>query len=325
MSRGAVFISSNALGGEADAILRAADLVPVYMDDTDGAAPVLDQTMAAQTGPDGPVVAIISRTAPLTAEMIGLLPQLKIISKHGAGYDNIDVEAAKARGIRVTRVTGGNARSVAEHAIGLALALNRFTVPLAQDTAQGGWDRKTWIGQQLSDKTLGVIGFGQIGRETARIGAALFGRVLVGDPRADPEAVRATGAQPAPLEQVRDEADVISLHCPLTDSTRGLIDATFLAAMKPGGCIINTARGEVVDEAALLDALNAGHLLGAGLDSLKEESAGVTALKSHPSVIVTPHIGGSTIQAMATVAERSARNVVAHLAGEPVPERDLVA
>jgi D-3-phosphoglycerate dehydrogenase len=267
---------------------------------------------------------VISRTLPIGPAVLAELPALRLICKHGTGVDNIDVAAARAAGVVVARTEGVNARSVAELAIGLALATARRLVPLASTTAAGVWDRTGSPGEELSEKTLGLVGFGRIGHEVARIGGALFGRVLVHDPFTARDAVTEVGAVPVDLPTLKAQADVLSLHCPLTEQTRGMVDAAFLSALRPGAYLINTARGEIVDEAALLAALDTGHLAGAGLDTLVVEGSEPTPLKRHPRVVVTPHVGASTRQALVAVADRTARIVVDALAGLPLKQGERV-
>lgn len=320
---GTVLITTQELAGRADAMLAEAGLRPLYVPKGTTAGNLPDLARAAHAE-HGPVVAVISRSLRLGEDVIKALPDLRIISKHGAGVDNIDTKAAAAAGILVTRASGSNARSVAEHALALILATARHLVPLATSTAAGDWERARWRGEQLSGKVLGLIGFGQIGRELTAMGRAVCDTVVVHDPFANADDIRAAGAEPAALQVLRAHADIISLHCPLTQETRSLVDAPFLAAMRPRAMLINTARGEIVDEAALLAALESGHIAAAGLDSLCHEAPGHSALRHHPRVVITPHVGGSTRQAMEIVAERAVGTVVDFLAGKPVRPSDRV-
>lgn len=323
MSRGAVLITTHALGGRAAEILKEAGLTPVFTEKGCDDSALICAAREAEAQ-HGPVLGAVSRTLRFGPEVLAELPSLKIISKHGAGVDNIDVDAAKAKNIAVARASGANARAVAEHALTLMLALARHLPALARTTAEGEWERNRWTGEQLDRKTLGLIGFGLIGRQLAGMGRALCREVLVFDPFADVKEIEAAGARPATLKEVRGGADILSLHCPLTPETREMINAEFLAAMRPGAMIINTARGGVIDEAALLAALESGHIGGAGLDSLVNEAPEITPLRQHPSVIVTPHIGGSTKQAMEIVAERAAQNVVDFLDGKELAKGDRI-
>jgi D-3-phosphoglycerate dehydrogenase len=320
---GTVLITTPELAGAADALLKEAGLRPFYVPKGTTGQDLPDLARAAQAG-HGPVVAVISRSLRLGSDIIGALPDLRIISKHGAGVDNIDMLAAAAAGICVTRTSGSNARSVAEHALALILAAARHLVPLATSTAAGDWERARWRGEQLGGKALGLVGFGQIGRELAAMGRVVCGTVLVHDPFADADDIRAAAAEPVTLAMLRARADIVSLHCPLTEETRSLVDAPFLAAMRPGAMLVNTARGEIVDEAALLAALESGHISAAGLDSLCDETPGHSALRHHPRAVITPHVGGSTRQAMEIVAERAAGTIVDFLAGKPVRPADRV-
>lgn len=323
MSRQTVLITAPSLAGNAVDLLRSAGLSPVFTPaDCDGDG-LLDQALKAQRD-NGAVAAAISRTLPFGQPLIQALPDLKIVCKHGAGVDNIDVAAAKAAGVAVARTNGINARSVAEHAIALTFAVARHIVPLARSTAAGAWDRRTWRGEELSGKALGLVGFGRIGREVALIGRVLFGSVAVYDPFADPDAVAAVGARSVDLATVRRQSDILSLHCPLTPETRGLIDGEFFDDMRLGSILINTARGEIINEPALLQAVDNGPLAGAGLDALARETVGPDPLKGHDRIVVTPHIGASTRQALEGVARRAAEIVIDSLAGRPLRPGELV-
>ncbi|MCK8786066.1 phosphoglycerate dehydrogenase [Roseomonas sp. NAR14] len=293
------------------ALLRAAGCEVVFTSREGGVAEMLRHLREL------PVAAVISRTLPFREEAFAACPTLRVVSRHGVGYDSVDVAAATRRGIPVLIAPAANGQSVAELAVGLMLAAARG-IP-RQDAAirAGQWDR-AGSGLQLSGRTLGLVGFGGIGRAVARAALGLGMTVLAFDPMARPD--------PAlPVELVADldtllrRSHVVSLHCPLDARTRGLIGAAQLALMPPGGLLINTARGGLVDEAALLAALESGRLAGAGLDTFAAEPpAAGNGLRAHPAVVMTPHMGGSTDAALDATASAAARHALAVLRGEPV-------
>jgi D-3-phosphoglycerate dehydrogenase len=261
-----------------------------------------------------PIEAVISRTITLNAAAIAGCPTLRVISKHGAGVNNIDVAAATARGVPVFYTPGANGQAVAELAIGMMVAIAR-DLSLHNRALHGeGWTRAQ-IGMQLAGRTLGIIGLGAIGTRVARIADALGMSVLVYDPH-----VRARGYRTCDrLEDFLAHVDVLTLHCPLTAETRGMIGAAELARLKPGSILINTARAEVVDEAALLDALASGHLRGAGLDGFAQEPLPANhPFRRSPRLVLTPHIGGSTEVALDSVSLGAAETAVRLLMGQPV-------
>ncbi|RAI45949.1 hydroxyacid dehydrogenase [Rhodoplanes roseus] len=268
----------------------------------------------AQEGIDG----VISRTLPFGAEAFAAAgPGLKVVSRHGVGFDNVDLAAATARGIPVLIAPAGNGQSVAELAVGLMLATaRRITV---QDAAirAGTWDR-SGNGLQMAGKTLGLVGFGGIGKAVARAALGLGMRVIAFDPvaAADPDlAVERVDSLAALLLR----SHVLSLHVPLTAQTRGLIGAAELAALPRGAVLINTARGGLVDEAALVAALESGQLSGAGLDTFASEPLPPThPLCTRPDVVMTAHMGGSTDAALDATARTAAQHALAVIHGRPV-------
>ena len=245
--------------------------------------------------------------------------KLEVIGRLGVGLDNIDVATCEARGIEVIPATGANALAVAEYVIGTAMLLLRGTYQASAAVAAGKWPRGPLSnGREIAGKTLGLIGFGGIGRLTAGLARALGMRVIGCDallPTNDP-AWHATGVSPLPLEEVLRQADVVSLHVPLTKATTNLIDAAHLALMKSDAILINTARGGVVDEAALADALKAGKLGGAALDVFAAEPlAAGSPLADAPNALLTPHIAGVTGESNERVSSMIAERVAAALSG----------
>ena len=268
--------------------------------------------------------AVISRTAELSASAIAACPSLKVISKHGVGVSNIAVEAATQRGIPVYVTPGANAQSVAELTLGLMLAAARRIAHLDHELREGRWTRAQ-DGLQLAGRRLGLLGFGQVGQRVARVAQALGMQVHAHDPLLQ-------GASPVPgvalhptLDALLRESDVLSLHVPLTKSTRGLIDARAFDLLPTGALLVNTARGEVVDEPELITRLRDGRLAGAGLDTMTSEPLPAGhPLAQLPNVVLTPHVGGSTAAALDAMAEGAARNVLGFLNGERPDPRSCV-
>ncbi len=273
-----------------------------------------------QTGAEG----IVSRMGRLDAAVMDAAPQLRVISKHGVGVDNIDIAAAAQRGIPVLVATGANAVSVAEHAIALLLATVKRILPLDAGLRAGRWDKPGFSGHEIAGSTLGLMGMGAIAQATGRMARGL-GLTLAGyDPFAPDSIFDDLGvARCASVEDLLSRSDILSLHCPLTDQTRGLLNADSLSRMPKGAYVINTARGGLIDEPALVDAIRSGHLAGAGLDTFAvEPPAADHPFFALPEIVLTPHIGGVTRQAGARVGVDAVRGIFQVLAGQPVaPER----
>ena len=258
----------------------------------------------------------------VNAELISQCPDLVCVSSGGAGYDTVDVPACTAAGIAVVNQAGGNAASVAEHTYALLLAVQRRVVEshqrLRHDT---GFSREDLMGHEIHGTVIGLVGIGQIGSRVARIAQGFGMRVIAHDPLLDADTIRSRGAEPVGLAELLAQSDVVSLHCPLDTSTRGLIDARAFAAMKPGAVFISTARGGIHDEAALYDALHGGHLRGAGLDVWQQEPPPRDApLLGLPNVVATFHTAGVTHEARRNVAQSSATQLIAMLRGERPPQ-----
>jgi len=242
-------------------------------------------------------------------------PRLKVVGRAGIGVDNIDVAAATEHGILVVNAPTANLLSATEHTFALLLALVRRLPEADRSMKEGRWERKRLVGTELQGKTLGVIGFGRIGQRVARRAQAFDMSVLAYDPFLDPEAVRKYDAEPLELDELLGRSDFVTIHTPLTKDTRNLLDADRLGRMKEGACLINCGRGGVVDEAALLAALDDGRLAGAGLDVFSQEPPSDYALARHPKVVATPHLGASTREAQVRVATDAVRMVLAALDG----------
>lgn len=242
--------------------------------------------------------------------------RLRVIARYGVGVDSVDLAAAAERGIIVTNTPLANAVSVAELAIGLMLALARSIPDLVDETRAGRWPRKT--GVALSGKTIGLVGLGAIGKRVATRLHAFDCRILAHDPAADVAFASAHGIELAPLDEVVHRADFLSLHVSLLPGTRGMVNAAFLEKMKRGAFLVNTARGELIDESALLQALQSGHLRGAALDAFSQEPPPADhPLLKLPQVLVTPHAGAHTDDAMDSMGRGAIRDCLAVLRGEP--------
>ena len=229
--------------------------------------------------------------------------QLRVIGRAGVGVDNIDVEAATEHGVLVMNLPWGNTVTAAEHTMALLAALARNVPQASAALAAGVWDRKTYLGVELKDKALGVIGLGRIGREVVRRAQGFDMRVLGSDPFLPASVAEDLGIELMTVEDLLPRIDFLTVHVPRTPDTHHLIDARAIAAMKPGVRIINCARGGLVDEAALLEGLESGQVAGAACDVFEEEPTHNTTLLSHPHFIGTPHLGGATAEARERVGE----------------------
>ena len=244
-------------------------------------------------------------------------PRLRVVGRLGVGLDNIDVAACAARGIEVIPATGANAQAVAEYVIAAAMLLRRGAYGSSADVAAGRWPRAALSdGRELAGATLGLIGFGGIGRLTGRLGRALGMRAIGFDTElaASADAWRDDDTHPGTLDDVVAEADVVSLHVPLTAKTRNLLDAARISTMKPDAVLINTSRGGVVDESALAAALREGRLGGAALDVFAQEPLpAASALAGCPNLLLTPHVAGVTRESNRRVSSLIAEKVAAAL------------
>ena len=254
-------------------------------------------------------------------------PRLKVCARYGVGFDSVDVPACTARGVAVMVANGSNDLSVAEHAMMLMLAIARRAVQFDQRVKAGGWWPED-LGKggplamaDLAGRSVLVVGYGRIGTRVARLCQAFGMRVLVLDPAYTPARLAADGMVPArDLHAALAESDVVTLHCPLRPETRHLLDARAFAAMRPGTILVNTARGPVVDEGALADALRAGRVIGYGSDVLEVEPAIADhPLFGLPNVILSPHLAASTEEGLARMARIAAQNILDALDGRPDP------
>jgi D-3-phosphoglycerate dehydrogenase len=259
--------------------------------------------------------ALIVRSATkVDAELIGLASKLKVIGRAGVGVDNVDVDAATRRGIVVANAPESNVVSAAEHTIGLLLALAR-NIPQAHSALVAGrWERSKWGGVELADKVLGVLGFGRIGRQVARRALGLQMKVVAYDPFVASERFRELGVESCTFDEVLARADFLTLHLPLTDETRGAIDADAISKMRDGVRLVNAARGDLVDDDALVAALESGKIAGAAIDVFVPEPYDGPLLRA-PNVVVTPHLAASTDEAQDRAGVIVAEQVAAALEG----------
>lgn len=265
----------------------------------------------------GAAVAFLVRSWNVTRRILEASPRLRIIARHGSGVDNVDVSGATERGVVVTITGAANSTAVSEFTFALMLGLCRL-VPAADRSMKGReWAREAFIGVELEDKTLGIIGLGNIGTRVARHGRGFGMHVLAYDPDLSAEDIVARGAQPASLQDVFTQADFVSLHPRLTTATFHMIDAEAIGTMKKGVRIINTSRGPVIDEAALVKGLQTGRIAGAALDTFEEEPLSPGhPLRAFPNVLLSPHIAGQTEESLKRMATGAARAILDELDGK---------
>ncbi len=263
-------------------------------------------------------VIVRSRTK-ITAKVLEAAKNLKVIGRAGVGVDNIDLEAARERGITVVNAPQAATQAVAELVIGMMFALARSLTKADAAMKRGEWIKKKLLGTELHGKTLGIIGMGRIGSRVGQLAKALGMEIVGYDPLIPAEEIERRGAKPLQtLDELYAVADVITLHVPLTPQTRGMIGKEAFGKMKRGVIVLCAARGGVIDEDALLEALESGQVSGAGLDVFAKEPPGATPLVTHPNVLATPHIGAQTAEAQRRVAIDIATEVLAALNGKPL-------
>ena len=278
----------------------------------------------AQRAAELQVDALIVRQGRVDEAIISASPRLKVIAKHGVGVDNIDLQAAASRNIPVIRAMGSNSRAVAEHTIALALTLLKEIPRLDGAVKAGSWPKPSFIGRDIAGTVIGLVGFGSIGQHVARMATGLGMTVILHDPHARQAIAQFGAGCERDLDSLIGEADIISLHCPLTNATRNLLDERRFGLMKPSSFVVNTARGALIDEAALCAALLEGKIAGAALDSFAvEPPAKDSPLWAMPNLITTPHIAGVTAGSAKAMAEIAARHVIAVLDGEAPDEGSL--
>jgi D-3-phosphoglycerate dehydrogenase len=315
-----VVILGGELAQEGRTLLEAAGVTvvatPPYID-----RPAVMKVMAANR-PDAVIVRVIADR--LGSEEMRAGGKLRHIAKHGVGTNDIDVDAAAALGIAVSMTTGSNGHSVAEHALALIMALVKELPRQDALIRDGIWDKDRYRGRDLRGQSLGLVGFGLIGQTLARMAHAIGMVVSAFDPFTPDSAFPDEVTRLDDLDMLLAGSDIVSLHCPLTPETSGLIDARRIRLMKPGAFLINTARGEVVDERALFSALEEGHLAGAGLDSFTVEPPEISnPLFQLSNTLVSPHVAGVTLEARRAVSVMAAEHVLAALGGKVLEPRFL--
>ncbi|MGH7610285.1 MAG: phosphoglycerate dehydrogenase [Candidatus Dormibacteria bacterium] len=254
----------------------------------------------------------------VTAPVIAAATNLRVIGRAGVGVDNIDVAAATARGVLVVNAPTGNTVAAAEHTLALLLALCRNVAKGDRSLRAGRWERSLLVGSELRGKTLGVIGLGKIGSEVARMAEGLQMRVVAHDPLVSTERAEQLGVRLVSLDELLAQSDVLTVHTPLSDATRGMVGVKELARLPRGARVLNVGRGGIVDETALAEAVASGHLAGAAVDVFTKEPPGADhPLLAQPNVLVTPHLGASTVEAQLSVATDVAEQIAEILAGLP--------
>ncbi len=262
---------------------------------------------------------MVRSASKVTAQVIEKADKLKIIGRAGVGVDNIDIPAATKKGIIVINSPGGNTIAATEHTMAMMLALARNIPKANETTQQGEWNRKKYVGVELKGKTLGIIGMGRIGGNVARRAAAFEMNIIAYDPYMNEERAKDLGVASVALEEIFKTADFITVHMPLTPDTKGMIGAKELAMMKKTTRLINCARGGIIDEAALAEAVKNGTVAGAAIDVFTEEPIGENhPLKGVDGIILTPHLGASTVEAQIGVSMDVAEGIKAALTGKPV-------
>jgi D-3-phosphoglycerate dehydrogenase len=260
--------------------------------------------------------ALVVRSATkVSDEVLAAGPRLRVVGRAGTGVDNIDVEAATRRGVLVVNAPASNSVAVAELTVGLILSLARHLPQSHASTQAGKWERSRFMGVEVRGKTLGLVGLGRIGAEVARRARGLEMHVVAYDPVVSTDRAAQLGVTLVALDALLAQSDYVSLHVPLIDATRHMINAARLALMKPTAYLINAARGGIVDEAALYAALEREQIAGAALDTFEQEPPKSNPLTSHPKVITTPHLGASTVEAQALTGVDVAEGVLVALAG----------
>lgn len=289
----------------------------------------VDAEVVDLEGADGPLPELVAGADAILVmfdrvdeAILDAAPDCRIVARTGIGLDNVDVEAATARGVYVTNVPDYCIPEVSDHALALVLALSRKVVEYDAQVESGGWDVSAGRPmRRLSTRTLGLVAFGNIARAVCGKARAFGMEVLAHDPYQDDAAIREGGAEPvAELEDLLAHSDVVSVHTPLTPETEGLLDADAFATMKDTAFVVNVARGGIVDEDALVEALDAGEIAGAGLDVLAEEPPDPdSSLLGRDDVVLTPHAAWNSVESVRELREKAARGVRATLAGE-VPD-----
>ncbi len=312
-------MTSPRLAAPAVAVLEAAGCAIHYMDPYPSADAVTALCGKIQAD------AILSRQGPVNAACMDASKNLRIVARHGVGVDDVDIQAAIARGILVTRAPGSNTQAVAEHTMALLLALAKELRPLATAIGGGAWRGAATKVRDIAGMRLGLLGYGPIARAVVPLATAFGMTVSAFDPR-KPDLAFGKVHRYATLRELCTNVDVLSVHCPLTPETRHLVDAAALAALPTGAYVLNTARGGIIDEDALAAALDRGHIAGAGLDVFEDEPPPAShPLRNHPRVLPTPHVAGVTDGSLVNMGVMAAECIAARLTGAVVPAHRIVS
>jgi D-3-phosphoglycerate dehydrogenase len=267
------------------------------------------------------VEAYVAGSAALTRDVIERAPALQVISRRGVGFERIDLDAAREQNVLVTITTGANQHAVADHVFALILAAGRQVIEAHRCVSEGGW--KAFSGPELRGKTLGIIGLGRVGKGVAQRARGFSMRVIASDPVHDEEFARANGVAYVSLDELLAESDVVSVNCSLNETTQGLLDAAALRRLKPGAIFVNTARGGIVDETALAEALRQGTIRAAGVDVFDREPPLGSPLIGAPNAVLTPHIAAFTDEATDAANLLAAEIVAGYMQGR-LPDPDCV-
>jgi D-3-phosphoglycerate dehydrogenase len=262
---------------------------------------------------------VVRSETQVTAEVIAAAPKLKVVARAGAGIDNIDLDAATRAGVLVLNAPGANAVSAGEHTISLLLAITRQLIDANESTHAGRWERKRMKPVDLKGRTVGIVGLGRVGSIVASRLKAFEMRVIAHDPFVDAERFNQLGVESVDLDRLFAVSDIVTFHVPSTEKTHHVLNAESIQLLKRGAIVLNVARGEVVDEVALADAIKSGHIAAAGVDVFPSEPTRESPLFGLPNVIVTPHIGGSSAEALEAVGRVISTTTIAALRGETVP------
>lgn len=318
MTKPVVLVTSTTVSQRAQSLLRGAGIDIAFME-----GPITEKALVEEFKRRDIAAVILRGPSPFTATVFQAAKHLKIIAKHGAGIDSVDLRSATEHGVAIMVTRGANADAVAEHALALMLALARELPRFDRGVRQGVWKDPRYIVRDFRERTVGIVGYGTIGQQTARLASACGAKVIVHS--------RTRAALPPEMEwedtldALLDRADIVSVHCPLTEQTRGMFGEKQFARMKTGAVIINTARGKLIDEPALIAALQSGRLAGAGLDVFATEPPGTdNPLFSMSNVICTPHISASTLGAGARMGTIAAESIIRYLRGEIYDRQNLM-
>jgi len=310
MARPKVFVSSRSFGRyDPDPLQRLQEVAEVTLNPY-GRSPTREELMTALAEAEG----LLAGHDPVDAGILDAAPKLKIVARHGVGTDRIDLAEATRRKVLITWTPGANSRAVAEYVFALVLGLFRHTPAAGASMRAGQWDPRAFMGRTLHQKTLGVVGFGSIGRLVARIGRGFAMQVIAHDPFV--EDAGDTGVDLTTLDDLLEKADVVTLHCALTDDTRHLIGARAISKMKSGAVLINTARAGVIDTQALCRAVSEGKIAGAALDVFdKEPPPADDPLCTAPNILATPHIAAYAQEAVSEMDRMCADDLIAFFSG----------